>query len=108
MEGHLRHHAQRSFRADEELLQVVARVVLLVRAQTVQHLAISQDGRQAQYGAVQVAVAEQSDPSSVGGHVPSDLAASFCSQIQRCCQVVLVQFCFQFLQNTASFHYSNP
>ena len=41
-DGHLGDHAQGALRADEEVLQVVARVVLLHRRHTVHHVAIGQ------------------------------------------------------------------
>ncbi|MNN04716.1 hypothetical protein D3C81_1174460 [compost metagenome] len=69
-----RDHAQRAFRADQQLLQVVAGVVLAQRAQAVEHLAVGQHGFDAQYQFARHAIAHHVDAAGIGGQVAADLA----------------------------------
>ena len=69
--------AQRALRADEEVLQVVARVVLAQPAQPVPHAPVGQHHLQPQHLLAHVAVAQHLRAAGVGGDVAAHLAAAF-------------------------------
>ncbi len=75
--------AQRTFGADQQLLEVVAGVVLAQAGQTVQHAAVGQHRLQAQGQLAHRPVAQHRHAAGIGGQVAADLAAAFRGQRQR-------------------------
>jgi hypothetical protein len=68
--------AQRSLGADEQVLQVVAGVVLAQAAQAIPDLAARQHHFEAQRQFARVAVAQHLHAAGVGGQIAADLTAS--------------------------------
>ena len=128
-DGHGGDDPQRALRADEQLLQVVPRVVLPQSGQAVQHSPICQHlcthsslscpplstttalllvplssthHLQTQDRPPQGAVAEQAKTPGVGGHVAPDVAAALGAQVQRHDVVPVLEVLRQALQDTAS------
>ena len=81
--GGLGDDSQGALRADEELLEIVAGVVLAEGGERVEDAAVGEDGLDAQDGAVQAAVAQQAQPAGVGGDVAADLAAALGAEVER-------------------------
>ncbi|CRK12468.1 hypothetical protein BN1708_010508 [Verticillium longisporum] len=81
-DGHLGDDADGALAADEELLEVVARVVLAQRAEVLDDGAVGQDGLEAEDVAVQAAVAQQTQAAGVGGHVAADVARALGSEVE--------------------------
>ena len=77
------YQAQRAFGADEEMLEIVAGIVLAQAAQTVPDAAVGQDNLQAKSQLAHVAVAQHLHPAGIGGQVAADGGRSFGSQRQR-------------------------
>ena len=75
--------AQGALRADEELLEVVAGVVLAEGGEGVEDAAVGEHRLQAQHRAVQAAVAQQAQAARVGGHVAAQLAAALGAEVER-------------------------
>ena len=78
---HARDDAQRAFRTDKELLEVVARVVLDHRAQHGQHRAVGQHHFQPQHLLAHHAVLQHAVAARVGGHIATNLAAAARAQV---------------------------
>ena len=78
---HAGDHAQRALGADEELLEVIARVVLEHGAQHGQHRAVGQHHFQAQHLLAHHAVLQHAIAAGIGGHVATDLAAAARAQV---------------------------
>ena len=76
-------HAQRPLAADEQLLEVVAGVVLAQPAQHRQHLAGRQHDLQAQHQVARHPVAQHRGAAGVGRDVAADLAGPLGGQRQR-------------------------
>ncbi len=66
--------AQRAFRADEQVLQVVAGVVLAQAAQAVPHAPVRQHDFQPEHQVARIAVAQHIDAARIGGKIAADLA----------------------------------
>jgi hypothetical protein len=75
--------AQRSFGADEQVLQVVAGVVLAQAAQAIPDLAAGQHHFQAQGQFARVAVAQDLHAAGIGRQIAADLATALGGQRQR-------------------------
>lgn len=75
-------NANCTFRADEQLLQIIACVVLSQGGEGVDDSAIRQDRFKTKHVAVKTAVTQQTESSRVGRDVPSDMARTLCTQIQ--------------------------
>ncbi len=78
-----RDDAERALRADEQIAQVVAGVVLLQRAQAVPHLAVRRHHLEAERQRARVAVGEHADAAGVGRQHAADLAAPLRRQAER-------------------------
>jgi hypothetical protein len=74
-------HAQSALPADEQLLQVVTRVVLVDLRPHVQHVAVGHHCFQAQDVRTERTVFNHVLPASVGGGIPSNLAGAFRSEV---------------------------
>ena len=78
-----RHDPQRSLGADEELLQIVAGVVLAQSAQTVPDAAVGKHDFDAQHELARVAEAKHRGAAGVGREIAADRAAPFGCERQR-------------------------
>ena len=78
---HARNHPQRAFRTDEEVLEVIARVVLDHGAQHGQHRAVGQHHLQAQHLLTHHAVLQHTVAARIGGDIAANLAAAACAQV---------------------------
>ena len=76
-------HAECPLRADEELLEVVARVVLTERGEAVEHSAVGEDHLEPKDGAVERSVPQEAQPARVGRHVAANLARAFGAEVER-------------------------
>ncbi len=74
--------AERAFAADEELLHVVAGIVLAQRAQAVPHAAIGQHDFEAEHQRARIAVAQHLDTAGIGRDIAADLARAFGAEAQ--------------------------
>ncbi|MNN16188.1 hypothetical protein D3C81_1293180 [compost metagenome] len=99
-----RDHAQRAFRANQQLLEVVAGVVLAQRAQAVEDLAIGQHRLHAQHQLARHAVAHHVHAAGVGGEVAADLARVLGRQREREQPVGLLGGTAQVAENAAGLH----
>ena len=75
--------AQRAFRADEPLLQVIAGVVLAQAAQPVPEAPVGQRDLEAEHQLAHVAVAQHADAAGIGRDVAADLAGALGAQRER-------------------------
>src|SRR5882672_7674201 len=75
-------HPERAFRADEELLEIVAGVVLAQAAQAIPYLARGKHDLQAQDELARVAIAQHPRAPRVGRQVAADFAAALGSETQ--------------------------
>ena len=75
--------AERALAADEQLLQIVAGVVLAQRPQPVPDAPVGQHHLDAQGQFAGVAVAQDGDAAGVGREIPADLAAALGAEAQR-------------------------
>src|SRR5580765_2672546 len=75
-------HPQRPFRSNEELLEIVAGIVLAQSAQAVPDLPRGQDNLKAQQELARVAIAQHGRAARVRRKVTADLAASFGGETQ--------------------------
>ena len=75
--------AERAFGAEEQLLQVVAGVVLAQPAQAVPDAAVGQHHLETEHLLARGAVAQDVDAAGVGREVAADLAAAFCGERKR-------------------------
>jgi hypothetical protein len=75
--------AERSFRADEEVLHVVTRVVLAQAAKAIPDPAIRKHDLDAENEIARVAEAQDGVAARVGREIAADRAAAFCSERQR-------------------------
>ena len=73
VDGDSSDHADGAFAADEELLDIVASVVLAELGEVVEDGAVGEDSFEAEDGAVQGAIAEETKTTSVGGDVAADV-----------------------------------
>ena len=85
-EGGRADHAQGAFRADEELAQIVAAVVLDEAPAEFEQFARARHHRQTQHPVAGHAVAQHPDAAGVGGDVAADLARSRGREIHRVIQ----------------------
>jgi len=76
-------HAERAFRTDEQLLQVVAGIVLAQPAQAAKHAAVGEHDFQPEREVARIAIAQHVHPAGIGRQVAADLAAAFRAQRQR-------------------------
>src|SRR5690606_5583464 len=74
--------AEGAFRTDEQLLQIVAGVVLLERAQAVPYAAIREYGLKPQYELAGRAIGKNSDATSIGRQIAADGAGAFGRQTE--------------------------
>ncbi len=78
-----RDDAERALGADEELLEVVAAIVLAQAAQAVPDTPVGQHGFEAEHLLAGIAVAQHIDAARVGRKIAADLAAAFGGQRRR-------------------------
>ena len=78
-----RDDAERAFRADEQLAQIIAGIVLGHAVQRRQHGAIGQHGLDAQHIVTGDAMADHADAAGIGGDIAADLAGAAGTQIDR-------------------------
>jgi hypothetical protein len=75
--------AEGALAADEELLEIVAGVVLAQPAQPVPDAAVGQHDLEAQGQLAGIAVAQNRNPAGIGREIAADLAAPFGAEAQR-------------------------
>jgi hypothetical protein len=75
--------AERTFSTDEQLLQIVAGIVLAERTQSVKDAPIRQHDFQPEHEVAHGPVAQHCGSAGIGGNVTTDLAASFGAEAQR-------------------------
>ena len=78
-----RDDAERAFRADEQVSQVVAGVVLLQGLEAVPDAPVGQHHLEAEHQLARVAVGQHADAAGVGAEVAAELAAALRRQAQR-------------------------
>ena len=83
LQGRRRNQSQRAFGADEEMLQIVAGVVLAQGAQAVPDAAVGQHHFEAEAKLTRIAVAQHLHPAGIGREVAADGGAAFRRQRQR-------------------------
>ncbi len=102
------HHAgddaQGAFAADEQLLEVVAGVVLQHAVHRGDDRAVGQHRLQAQHAAAHHAVADHVDAAGVGGDVAAHGAGAARAQVHREHQALLAYRFLQLLQHHAGLH----
>jgi hypothetical protein len=76
------HHAERAFRADEQLSQIIAGVVLDHLAQGVDHRAVGEYGFDTQHQVAGHAKTQHTVATSIGRNVAADLAGAATPEIQ--------------------------
>ncbi|MNV42742.1 hypothetical protein D3C71_1344270 [compost metagenome] len=102
--GHGRDDAERSFRADEKLLQVNATIVLTQRRQAIPDRAIRQYHFETQHQFAGHAVTQNVDAASIGGDVAADAAAALRAERQRKEHSLVLNRILEFRQNAAGFN----
>ena len=75
--------AERAFRADEDLLQVIARIVLQHLVERGDDGAVGQHGLESQHLLARHAVADDADAAGIGGEIAADLAGAARAEIER-------------------------
>ena len=75
--------AERAFRADEQIAQVVARVVLAQRLETFEHAAVGQHDFESEHEVAHHAVAQDRGAAGVGRQVAAELARAFRAEAHR-------------------------
>ena len=80
-----------TFATDEELLQVVAGVVLAERAQVVHNCTIREHGLNTQDIPMKAAISQEAKATRVGGDIATDMARSLRAQVEREDVVLLSQ-----------------
>ncbi len=75
--------AEGAFRADEDLLQVVARIVLQHLVERGDDGPVGQHGLEAQHLLARHAVADDADAAGIGGEIAADLAGAARAEIER-------------------------
>ena len=75
--------AERAFGADEQVLQVVAGVVLAQAPESVPDAAVGQDRFETQHEIARIAVAQHVDAARVGREIAADQTTAFATQAQR-------------------------
>src|SRR3569833_3343581 len=83
MDGDPGHNADGALGSDEQLLKVVARVVLPELKQIVHDGAVGEDSLNAENVAVQAAVPEETQATRIGGAVSSDLTEPLGAQNEK-------------------------
>ena len=96
-----RDDAERALRADEEIAQVVARVVLLERAQTIPHAPVRQHDFETQHLLARIAIGEHADAARVRAEIAANAAAPLRGQRQRKEAACLLGDVLAFLQRQA-------
>jgi len=86
---------------DEELFEVVARVILAQRGQVVHDSPVRQHHLEPQHGAVQRAVTEEAQAARVGRDVAADLARALGAQVERHRVAALPHVVLQHLEHAA-------
>ena len=94
-------HAQRAFRANEQIPQIIAGVVLAQPAEHIQHPPAHQHNFKAKRQLTRGAIAHDIQPARIGAQIATDRAAALCRQIQRKIQPLLFCFLVQGLQHTS-------
>ncbi len=74
---------ERAFRADEEVAQVIPRVVLAQARQAVDDATVGQHDLEAQHQIARHAVAHGREPAGIGREIAADLATAFRAERQR-------------------------
>ena len=78
-----RDHAERAFGADEQVVEVVAGVVLAQARESVEHLPVGQHDLETEHEFARHAVAQRIQAAGVGREVAADLAAALGAERQR-------------------------
>ncbi len=78
-----RDDAERALRADEQVLEVIARIVLAQRLEPVPHAAVGEHDFKPERKLARIAVSEHAYPAGIGGEHAADLAAPFRGKAQR-------------------------
>src|SRR6185436_2800392 len=78
-----RHDAERALAADEQLLEVVTRIVLEHPIQRGEHRAVGEYGFDAQHEVTHHSVTQDAQPAGIGGYVAADRAAVARTQVER-------------------------
>jgi hypothetical protein len=105
--GGPRHHAEDTFAADEQLLQVDAGVVLDVFAQALQHRAVGGDDFETENQVAGHAVADDAVAAGIGRDVAADGATAARAEVERKHQAVLLDPLLELLQRRAGLHDSD-
>jgi hypothetical protein len=92
---------ERALGAHEQMLQVVARIVLLERAQAVPDVAVGQYDLQAHHQVARIAVAQHLHAAGIGREVAADQAGTLCAEAERKETVVARRGLLQRLQDAA-------
>ncbi len=75
--------AERSLRADDEVLEIITRIVLAQRLQAVPHAPVGEHDFKPKGEIARAAVSEHGHAAGIGGEHAADLAASFRGEAQR-------------------------
>ena len=75
--------AERAFRADEQIAQVVAGVVLAQRLEAIEHAAVGQHDFEAEHEVAHHAVAQDRGAAGVGRQIAAELAGAFRAEAHR-------------------------
>ena len=78
-----RDDAQRALRADKQVLQIITRIILAERRESVPDRAIGQHHFKAEHEIARVAVAQNRRAAGIGGDVPADGAGAFGGERER-------------------------
>ena len=98
-----RDDAERALGADEELLEIVAGVVLAHRwSHDVQDAAVCEHHLQAEHVLLERAVAQEAQTAGVGGHVAADVAAALGAQVERHHERMRAQVLVKVLEDAAA------
>ncbi|MGY3329300.1 hypothetical protein ACVILI_002317 [Mesorhizobium sp. USDA 4775] len=93
--------AERAFRADEDLLEVVAAIVLAQHLQPVPDAAVGQHHFEPEHKVARHAVAQHVEAAGIGGDVAADAAASLRAEGDRQQAVVLFRRALGVLEDAA-------
>ena len=95
------HDAEGALRADEEILEIIARVVLAQTPQAVPDAPVGQDNFQAEHQVPGVAIGKHRGAAGVRAYVAADLAGAFRADTHRIEAVRLVSCVLHGLQHAA-------
>src|SRR3569833_93563 len=104
MDGDPGHNADGALGSDEQLLKVVARVVLPEHKQIVHDGAVGEGSLNAENVAVQAAVPEETQATRIGGDVSSDLTGPLGAQVEGKDVAAFGQIVVHRLQDAAGIH----